>query len=333
MHADFPHRHAAHCESGTVSALLRSRGLDVSEPMVFGIAGALSFIYAPFVKMGGMPLVAYRDGPRTILRNTAKRLGIRMRERRYRDSEEGMRALDALLEQGQTVGLQTSIYWLPYFPEDLRFQYNGHNLVAFAKRGSEYLLSDPVFEDIVHCPAEDLKRARFAKGGPFEPKGLLYYPESLPARPDLRTAAAAGIRYVCRRMLDAPIPIVGVRGIRFLANCLVRWPRRLGAQRARAHVGHVIRMQEEIGTGGAGFRFLYAAFLQEAAVLLDKPELEELCKELTAVGDRWREFAVRGAQLCKQREDGEAPYRELGAMLRDCAAREARVLRALRAAV
>jgi hypothetical protein len=134
-------------------------------------------------------------------------------------------------------------------------------------------------------------------------------------------------------MLDVPIPLLGVRGIRYLASRLERWPQQLGEKYARANVANVIRMQEEIGTGGAGFRFLYAAFLQECSDVLARPALAELSGELTAIGDRWREFAVLGAQLCKGRESGAAVYAKLAGMLRDCAVREEKLFRNLRAVV
>ena len=55
--SNFEHTHHAHCESGVMSSMLRHYGLNVSEPMVFGLSNALNFAYIPFVKMGGMPLV------------------------------------------------------------------------------------------------------------------------------------------------------------------------------------------------------------------------------------------------------------------------------------
>jgi len=54
-------------------------------------------------------------------------------------------------------------------------------------------------------------------------------------------------------------------------------------------------MQEEIGTGGAGFRYLYAAFLQEAGEMLKRDDLQEMSAELTAIGDEWRNFAYNAA--------------------------------------
>jgi len=332
MRMEFDHRHSGHCESGTVSALLRQRGLDLSEPMVFGVGGGLFFVHLSLIKMGGIPLTSYRSAPRGIIKNVCKRLGVRMHQRRFRNQDAGMRALDELLTQGRPVGLQTCVFWLPYFPVDMRFQFNAHNLVAFDKRGDNYLLSDPVFEDTVTCPSEDLRRARFAKGV-FAPRGLIYYPDVVPKSPDLALAVRGAIRHTCKQMLDVPMPFLGVRGIRRLARQMARWPARLGHERARVWVGSIVRMQEEIGTGGAGFRFMYAAFLQEAADLLESAPLRDAARAMTEAGDRWRDFAVQGAQLCKRRDDDVEVYMRLANILQDCADREERIFRNLQQAV
>jgi hypothetical protein len=329
---DFEHRHAGHCESGTVAALLRHRGLDLSEPMVFGIGGGLFFLHLPIVKMGGIPLTSYREAPRAIIRNMHKRLGVRWREHRYRQPQAAMQALDDFLAAGRPVGLQTSAYWLPYFPVDMRFHFNGHNLVVYGKQGNVYQISDPVADRPVTCAADDLQRARFAKG-PFAPRGLTYYPEFVPSDPDLRTATRDAIRTTAKRMTAIPMPFLGTRGIRWMADRLERWPEKLGPEQARKWVGSVVRMQEEIGTGGAGFRFMYAAFLQEAATLLDRPPLQESARELTAIGDRWRDFAVQGALLVKGRGQEGTAYTTLAGILRECAAREHDLFMRLRTAV
>ena len=66
--AAFVHRQSAHCESGVVSAMLTHHGLPLSEPMAFGLASALTFARIPLVKISGMPLIAYRMPPRSIIR-------------------------------------------------------------------------------------------------------------------------------------------------------------------------------------------------------------------------------------------------------------------------
>jgi hypothetical protein len=93
-------------------------------------------------------------------------------------------------------------------------------------------------------------------------------------------------------------------------------------------MANVVRMQEEIGTGGAGFRFLYAAFLQEAAERLDKPVLLEASRRMTEAGGRWREFAVLAAKFCKDRMDG--PPEKIPDLLLQIAAEEQAIYKDLR---
>ena len=140
----------------------------------------------------------------------------------------------------------------------MRFHFNAHNLVVYGKRGDNYLISDPVIDILVECDAAALQKARFTRGV-LAPKGMLYYPEYIPrtARPAARRSARR-ILFTTGTMLYAPLPIMGVRGIRLVA----RKVRKLDPREERHNkllLGHIVRMQEEIGTGGAGFRFLYAS--------------------------------------------------------------------------
>lgn len=296
----FAHQHAAHCESGVMVNLLRQHGLPLSEAMVFGLSSALAFAYLPFIKVGGLPLVSYRMPPRRIIKGLQKPLGMRMHFETFRQPAAAQARLDEYLQQGQPVGLQTSVYWLPYFPPDLRFHFNAHNLLVFGKEGENYLISDPVFEDVMRCPAADLQKARFATG-PLAPKGMLYVLQQSPHLPDWPKALPAAIRKTCRAMLQPLIPWVGVRGMCKLAQAVRRLPAD-DVQRSGLFIGHIVRMQEEIGTGGAGFRFLYAAFLQEAADLLQRPAWQELADQLVAIGDQWREWALLCARMLRGRQ-------------------------------
>lgn len=326
----FAHRHAAHCESGVVASLLRHQGLDLSEPMVFGLASALAFAYLPFIKVNGMPLVSYRMPPRFILRGIERALGWRFAFETFRSPAAGRARLDALLATGRPVGMQTSVFWLPYFPPDMRFHFNAHNVVAIGRQGEGYRLSDPVFEHVVECSAEDLQRARFARGV-LAPKGLLFYPLHAAAGADLAGACRKAIARTTRIMLDSPLPLIGVRGIRMLARRVGRLERAADRDYALRFIGNVVRMQEEIGTGGAGFRFLFASFLQEAATLLARPQLAACAATTTRLGDRWREFALACARMVRARDPFDAG--RLRALLEELAADESRLYRELRSAL
>jgi Domain of unknown function (DUF4872)/Butirosin biosynthesis protein H, N-terminal len=323
----FRHRHAAHCESGVAASLLTHHGAEVSEAMAFGLASAITFAYLPFIKFAGFPLIAYRMPPKYILRGISKPFATRFHFETFRDPQAGMRRLDELLGAGHVVGLQTSAFWLPYFPEQMRFHFNAHNLLVYGKEDDDYLISDPVTEEPQRCAAADLLRARFATGL-MAPKGLLYYLEAIGRSEVTAQSIRKAIRKTARIMLS-PVPIIGVRGIRMLAGKVAR----LGTSDKLSlnYIGHIVRMQEEIGTGGAGFRFLYAAFLQEAAEIAALPELVTLAERLNEIGDGWREFALRAVRMIKGRESFDPGL--IAGMLNKQADQEEEFFRALKRAV
>ncbi len=328
----FQHRQFAHCESGVIANLLSHHGFECSEALAFGIGSGLFFAYAPFIKINYLPLTTFRIGPGSIFKKATKRLGITVKQQKFKDPVSAERELDRLLETGTPVGAQTGVFWLPFFPPAYRFHFNAHNLIVYGKEGDEYLISDPIFEDPVRCEAKALRKARFARGA-LAPHGRIYYVERMPEQPDVHKAVRTAIKDVCQTMLRVPMPLIGVRGMRLLARQLSRWPQKLSEKSALEHLGHVVRMQEEIGTGGGGFRFIYAAFLQEVATLFSDDRFLELSQRCTEAGDLWRDFAVSASRLCKGRQsDGDA-FSALADMLRRCADHEEQLFRDLRVTV
>ncbi len=302
MSNTFQHTHHAHCESGVVSSMLTHGGLKISEPMVFGISNTLNFAYIPFIKMGGMPLMAYRSMPKSIVKNLKKNLHVEMVMETFKSQKRGEERLDQLLSQGKIVGAQGSMYWLEYVPDELSFHFNAHNFIVCGKEKDDYLISDPVFQNIMKCSKKSLTKARFSKGT-MAPKGLLYYPSFIPQEIDLRPIIAKNIKKLSKRMLSKAIPIAGIRGMRYLAQTILKLKKK-DEKYAKLFLGNIVRMQEEIGTGGAGFRFMYASFLQEASKLFDDdPILYEASEMMLNVGDEWREFALMIAQSIKAKKE------------------------------
>lgn len=316
------HRQYAHCESGVVTALLKRHGLDLSEPMVFGITGGLTFAYLPFIKMTNMPIISYRMLPGSIIKGAEKNLPITFKTARYKEKGKALTELTYLIDRGEIVGLQTSVYWLPYFPPEMRFQFNAHNLIVYGREGDEFLVSDPVFEHTVRIKAEDLQNARFARGT-LAPKGFMYYPLMVGNSIDMRKVIRKSITRTVHMMLYAPVPFIGVKGIHYMAKKIERLKTHSELKYVRLFLGHIVRMQEEIGTGGGGFRFMYAAFLQEAADILKSPQLEEASRMMTVAGDTWRQFALACAKACKRKEDIDVVG--IAQLAKSCADQEKRV--------
>jgi hypothetical protein len=322
------HRQYAHCESGVVTALLKRHGLDLSEPMVFGITGGLTFAYLPLLKITGMPIISYRMFPGAIIKGAVKHLDARFRTKRYKNKGEALAELTSLVDGGEMVGLQTSVYWLPYFPPEMRFQFNAHNLIVYGREGDEFLVSDPVFDHPVRISAEDLQNGRFAKGT-LAPKGFIYYPIRVNRDIDLGKAVRKALKRTVHMMLYAPMPFIGVKGIHYMARKIERLPVRGDMRYARLLLAHIVRMQEEIGTGGGGFRFMYAAFLQEAGELLGSAPLGEASQMMTEAGNLWRQFALACAKACKNKT-ADPDFGEIVQRLRTCAAQEQLVYTAIK---
>ena len=325
---NFQHQHTAHCESGVMSTMLKAQGVNFNEAMVFGLASALTFVYIPLVKVNGMPLISYRMPPKSIIKNVAKHLQVRLKIQKFRAPQAGQEALDFALAENKLVGLQTSVFWLPYFPPEMRFHFNAHNLIVYGKEQNDYLISDPVFETVQRCAAEDLQRARFAKGA-LAPKGLMYYFENQPdlTQIDLSNLIRKAIRKNAKQML-APLFFVGVKGIRTVAKQIEKLATHPSEKYKRLYLGHIVRMQEEIGTGGAGFRYLYAYFLEQAADICQEPKYKLASEHMTEIGDMWRQFAGLCVKQCKK--PSMEGYKMIADYLREIADKEQLIWQTLR---
>jgi hypothetical protein len=327
MKIDFKHNMSAHCENGVISNLLQFHGINLSEAMIFGIGSGIFFSYLPFFKLNGIPVTSFRPMPGTIFRNTSRALGIKMHVEKFRDPEKAMQWLDINLSRGIPTGLVVGVFHLTYFPAPYRFHFNAHNIIAIGRENGSYLISDPVMEKVEKLSYDDLKRVRYAQGI-AKPNGKMYFIESVPVEIDLNSAIKKGLRRTVFEMVKLPGPIIGVTGIKYLSNRMRIWPSKFGEKEAARYLGQIVRMQEEIGTGGAGFRFLYAAFLQEASEILENESLNNISQQMTKTGDKWREFAVMASRICKGRQTTET-YTGLADFLLDIANDEKQVYLAI----
>lgn len=310
----FQHKSQAHCESGVTSNLLKHYGLPISEPMAFGIGSGIFFGHLPFVKVNGVPGTTYRIYPSQIFKNVCKRLHITFESKKFSNAKDAMAALRKNIDKQIPTDCQVSVYFLPFLPEVFRFHFNAHNLIVYGYDSDQYMISDPVMEDVTQIHETDFAKARFAKGYP-EPKGRMYYITKVPDIIDIPNAVIKGIKQTCFYMTSPPVPWFGVNAIQFLAKKLKKYPEKLTARQCTLYLGNLVRMQEEIGTGGAGFRYLYAAFLQEASTLPSFEFLADFSKQMTAIGDEWRTFAYNTARICKERTTQKIGYDALSHLL------------------
>ncbi|MDP1621586.1 MAG: BtrH N-terminal domain-containing protein [Bacteroidales bacterium] len=330
---NFNHKMAAHCESGTITSLLNHGGLNITEPMVFGIASGIFFGYFHKMKSFAFPTFIVRNKPGKMRSNIEKRLGVKFKSYDFKDTVKGQQSLDQLLQQNTPTAAQVDFFYMDYVPSWERVHINVHFLVVIGKKDDIYTISDAYFPKMVELAASSLEKGRFA-GGNMSPKGFIFHLDKLPPSIDYNKAIIKGINKACFSMLKIPIPFIGIKGMRMFARKVTEWPK---FARDTEHLSHEIMkiniLLEDQGTGGAGFRFMYATFLQQAAEMINKPELKELSGELMKIGDGWREISLFSARIGKNRDLGPEKLRQLSEMIRDRADVEERFFKSLSRAV
>ncbi|MFD0749750.1 BtrH N-terminal domain-containing protein [Mucilaginibacter calamicampi] len=331
MTLDFNHIQAAHCENGVTTSLLRHSGVNqITEPLAFGIGAGLFFVYIPFLKINNGPVIAFRTLPGLIFNRTCKALDIPVVRKKFYSKEAAEKFLNERLAEGHPVGCQVGVYYLPYFPKEYRFHFNAHNIIVFGTEDGNYQVSDPVMEGTNILSPYELERVRFAKGA-LAPKGQLYYPKQNKPVTDeqIKRGIISGIKKNAFNML-MPGPIAGINGITFTGKRIKKWRDKLGPKEAGLYLAQLVRMQEEIGTGGGGFRYIYGAFLQEAHPYTKQDELLEIAATFTASGDLWRTAAVHAAGIYKGRLGSQDDFNTMGDYLLEIAEIERKAFKALK---
>lgn len=129
-------------------------------------------------------------------------------------------------------------------------------------------------------------------------------------------------------MIDNPLPFIGYKGIYYLSKRMRSYIKKYGKIKALESIKWQYTISEVAGTGGSGYRFLYATFLKEAAEYLKDEELVELAKEMRVVGDSWQQLALEVTRYIKS--EGANDINVLADIVMSIAPKEEQVFRKLK---
>ena len=278
---DFPHIPGTHCSSSSIADILRYDGQPLGEAMVFGLGSGLGFIcsddprYSPRFRFNGRALDL--EGKFYAL------FGAPLRWCGRWDPD----AIERALAQGRPVIAQTDIAYLPYYD---RVHFPLHGIVVTEWNAEHARVADTYSNELQTITATELHDALAGEGSPFmdPPFRFAAAPRIVP-RIDAATLARA-IRVAAREMLEPAVPGTGIPAMRELAADRVAWRESADwAWSARFAYQGI----EKRGTGGGGFRTLYARFLEEARGVL--PAVDKVRGV-----DRMRESAARWSALAQE---------------------------------
>ncbi|MGX1887206.1 BtrH N-terminal domain-containing protein [Streptomyces sp. NPDC055287] len=289
-----------HCETTALGVLLRHEGMDLSEPMLFGLGSGLSFIYWDSKGMG-FPFLGGRVKPFDLTRNLTAGLGLELLVKETVSPRKAWENVAAPIDAGRPVGIQLDSYHLDYFGAKVHF--GGHVVAMYGYDEQEaYLVDTDQQGGAVSTSLTSLATAR-SERGPMTAKNRSFTitgPGELPSPQDQIIPA---IKACADAFLNPPIANLGYRGIEKTAEQVQGWLRRTDSP--REDLPQAALLMEKAGTGGALFRNLYRDFLGECAQLIDNSRLRTGQALYAEAATLWTEVA---ALITTAGESGDAKH-------------------------
>ena len=283
-----------HCESTATGTLLKQIGIELSEPMLFGLGEGLSFIFWNMKSMD-FPFIGGRVKPDHLTANIAKNLGLKLIVRETSSAEKAWDGVKALLDDGQAVGLKLDCYHLEYFTHPIHFA--GHYVAILGYDDHDaYLVDTNQQGSEVKTSLASLEKARSEKG-PMSSRHLYYILQRDGELTPLKDAVTAAIRANVKEYLNPPIANLNFRGIEKTSNEIIKWFDR--SKDVKTEFATSAMIMERAGTGGALFRNLYRDFLKEAYELTGNKAVGEGYEAFVGVARSWSEVIALFEQVAR----------------------------------
>jgi hypothetical protein len=305
---DYEHFHGRHPETGSVHNILSYQGViaphtgePYSEALLLGVSGGIAFGYFTFAYEGYDPILSL------LTRNTfdplqilLERLGIRQDVHHTHHASAGEANLLEALSNGRAALVWADVFSLPYYGLSREEKnWDMQPVVVYGYQDGMAYLSGPSKQPLI-VPAEVLMNARArVKKDKFRVMTL-----DAPDERKLPAAAQQGIRQCLQLYTEKPpkgardnfgfaafdkwaAMLVNTRNPQGWARLFPPGPALLAALAGNAYLPGAYGWIVEWGTRPNADRDTYADFLDEAAKLLDKPELAPAAAAFRESAARW----------------------------------------------
>lgn len=288
-----------HCETTATGCLIKHMGLDLSEPMLFGIGQGLGFIYWD-MKIMDFPFIGGRIKPDMITDNLAKNLGLNLEVKETSSIKTAWRNVKEQIDSGIPVGLKLDSYYLDYFTSKIHFA--GHYVAMYGYDDSyAYLVDTKQQGSTVKAALGNVEQARNAKGL-MSSRNKSYVITGQNSDLDLKQVVRGAIKANAIDFLNPPIKNIGYKGIEKASGEIKKWLSRTNDPKKDVELAGFL--MERAGTGGALFRNLYRDFLQESLEILgsENGNLDEGYKMFAEIAPLWTKVSVLITKAGETRE-------------------------------
>lgn len=275
-----------HCETTAVGSLLWQEGIELSEPMLFGLGESLGYIFWK-MKIMDFPFMGGRVKPDQLTENLCKNLNLKLEVKETSSLKKAWQNVSKELDRGKAVGLKLDCYHLEYFTTKIHFA--GHYVAMYGYDNENAFLVDTKQQGTESVTSlENLALARNEKGS-MASKNLSFIIEKEGPLPNLKSAIKSAIKNNAEAYLNPPITNFCYKGIRKTATEIKKWF--ASSKDIKGDFTTSAMLLERAGTGGALFRNIYRDFLNESLQKHDVQGLEDAHLQFIDIAVLWTEIS------------------------------------------
>jgi len=272
-----------HCETTATGSLLLHQGINLSEPMLFGLGEGLNFILWNMKTMN-FPFIGGRIKTDLLTQNITRNLNLKLTVWETSSPKKAWGNVKENIDSGIPVGIKLDCYHLDYFTNKLHFA--GHYVAMYGyDENSSYLADTMQQGGLVKASLKNFELARNERG-PMSSKNLSYTIEATNKKYDLKKEIIQAISNNAKNYLNPPIQNISYKGILKTSKEIIKWFKR--SKDVEGDFKTTAMLMEKAGTGGALFRNLYRDFLKESYQISKVEEIEESYEMFVDIARLWR---------------------------------------------
>lgn len=287
---EITHRPGKHCGSSAIRDLLEFHGLNLTEAFCFGLGAGLGITYLD-LKQGPLPYIVHVRSM-DFESKAFDTLSVPFKWQTFSTKPAAAEALNEAMALRRPALLLTDIRHLPYFETQNHFP--GHAIVAWQSDpidGTIYV-TDTERPTALKVPENALTEARFSVLPPFLHDGNMFAPESIRAVLDEKRIFEA-IKHNARVLGGEDIKqcegtTIGLPALSRWINDMPKW---LESENPQWLLRFAYQVIEKRGTGGGGFRLMYADFLNEVEDIIPEVKTRELADLMRCCATNWSALA------------------------------------------
>ncbi|WP_348535536.1 BtrH N-terminal domain-containing protein [Portibacter lacus] len=283
---DFKTFNGQHCETTATGSLLYQLGIELSEPMLFGIGEGLGYVFWN-MKIMDFPFIGGRIKTDLLTENICKNLNLNLEVRETSSVRKAWENVKSNIDLGKAVGLKLDCYHLAYFTSKIHFA--GHYASIYGYDEALAYLNDTNQQGRdAKTSLESLALARNERG-PMSSRNRSFTISKNGISPDLTAVIKKAICHNAHDFLNPPIKNLGYLGIHKTSSEIIKWFET--STDIKKDFQTSASIMERGGTGGSLFRNIYRDFLRESGELIRDNVLIQESATYAAIAKLWKEVS------------------------------------------